>query len=309
MLSGDGMASPELGPLERAGSCYLRAGDLASAARCYLDAGAYLRAANLYEQVGDYRGAVEALTAGEISMDAAWILADRLGDTTEARRRVPDPGRSPWAGTPLGSAEEAWRILAPEFDSRAHLGALPRPTRTDIENALVTLALTPDDPEITQRVDMSRRKARDLKEGGIDVQDFETAAAFRDVERRMQSMQQILSDMGSESRAQQQQSLLERLVLARCDVAERAPERQILPVLADARAALRWPESATDQRTEDWAVTVATAMPRFDHVALIFATSVQARRTGAVRRWQSWSERMFGTRLVLPTEPEPEPEQ
>jgi hypothetical protein len=93
--------------------------------------------------------------------------------------------------------------------------------------------------------------------------------------------------------------LRNRLVLARCAIAEDALPTVVLPVLSDTCASLADPATTYDRFTEEWAVIVAGIVQRYDQVALIFAAAVRGGRYGAVRRWAAWTEQTLGTELTV----------
>jgi hypothetical protein len=106
-------------------------------------------------------------------------------------------------------------------------------------------------------------------------------------------------------RAAQPLSLRQRLVLARCAIAEGAPPSSILPVIDDTCAELAEPTVPYDRLTEEWAVAVAGLAQRYDQVALIFAASVRGLRRGAAQRWSDWSGQALGAPLAVSTVPPP----
>ena len=108
----------------------------------------------------------------------------------------------------------------------------------------------------------------------------------------------LLSRSGSGSDTAQP-TLTRRLALARCDVAEGVSAQQVLQALIDAQAALERRDTFQDRRIEDWAVAVAEAAHRFDHVALVFAAAVRGGRRDAAQRWQAWATRTFGAEIQI----------
>jgi hypothetical protein len=96
--------------------------------------------------------------------------------------------------------------------------------------------------------------------------------------------------------------LRQRLVLARCDVADGASDRVALPVLAEACADLARPAVRYDPYIEPWAVGLAEAVRREDQTALVFAAAVRGDRPGAVGRWAEWSREVLHAELILPAE-------
>jgi hypothetical protein len=95
--------------------------------------------------------------------------------------------------------------------------------------------------------------------------------------------------------------LLDRLVLARCDVADGVVDRESRDALSAVmdRLANRGRVS-TPENLESWAVLTAEAMQRPDLVALIFAAAVRGHHHGALARWREWSQRALHEPLVLP---------
>jgi hypothetical protein len=94
-------------------------------------------------------------------------------------------------------------------------------------------------------------------------------------------------------------SLLRRIVLGRCDVAEGA-RQTVLPLLTDVQEALAGRTAPADQRIEDWSVSIAEALHRYDQVALVFAAAVRGRRWNAAQRWSDWALEHLGTAIVIP---------
>ncbi len=90
------------------------------------------------------------------------------------------------------------------------------------------------------------------------------------------------------------------VVLARCALAERAPEQEVLAVLSEICDDLARPRRLHDILLENWCVELAETMGRDDQIALIFAAAVRGRRSGARERWGQWSESALSTPLILP---------
>ncbi|WP_322752909.1 hypothetical protein [Frankia sp. Cas3] len=98
--------------LDRAATCYLRAGQVAEAARCYRDAGLFPRSAGLYAQLGRYRDAAADYTAAGLVHVAAWTLAHVVGDPAAARALLlGHPSH------PSGQAGQAEPAVAAMFDA------------------------------------------------------------------------------------------------------------------------------------------------------------------------------------------------
>jgi hypothetical protein len=95
-------------------------------------------------------------------------------------------------------------------------------------------------------------------------------------------------------------SLRQRLVLARCDLAEDMNLTAVLAVLDDVCAELAEPVAPYDRVVEEWAVIVAEQARRYDQVALVFAASVAGLRRGASQRWSDWARRVLGTEITIP---------
>lgn len=91
-----------------------------------------------------------------------------------------------------------------------------------------------------------------------------------------------------------------RLIVARCEIAEGAPEDSVRPVIADVCAALADGDVRADPVIEEWAVALSEAAARYDQAALVFAAAVRGGRPGAAQRWNSWSTRVLDTEVVLP---------
>jgi hypothetical protein len=89
-------------------------------------------------------------------------------------------------------------------------------------------------------------------------------------------------------------------VLARCALAERAPEAEVVAILGDICADFRVPRRNHDVVLETWCVEIADLMRRDDQAQLIFAAAVAGRRRGARERWLAWGEKKFGMALTLP---------
>jgi hypothetical protein len=98
-----------------------------------------------------------------------------------------------------------------------------------------------------------------------------------------------------------EQGLREQLVLARCELAEGAGPGAVLPVLRTVCDELAREQAPYDRFVEEWAVTLAECVHRYDQVALVFAAAVRGGRLGAERRWQDWASRVLGTQLCLPS--------
>ncbi|HET9895621.1 MAG TPA: hypothetical protein VFQ44_11900 [Streptosporangiaceae bacterium] len=92
----------------------------------------------------------------------------------------------------------------------------------------------------------------------------------------------------------------QRLVLARCDIADGTTLAAVLAVLDDVCAELAEPAVPYDRVVEEWAVAVAEQAGRFDQVALVFAASVRGMRRGAGQRWADWARRVLGTEITIP---------
>jgi hypothetical protein len=88
--------------LDRAGTCYARAGLLVEAARCYREAGSFRRAADLWESLGQLREAAQDYGRAGLFDTAAWILAHHLGDVAAARQQLVEADRD-GAHTPTGT--------------------------------------------------------------------------------------------------------------------------------------------------------------------------------------------------------------
>ncbi|WP_322749661.1 MULTISPECIES: hypothetical protein [unclassified Frankia] len=95
--------------LDRAATCYLRAGQVAEAARCYRDAGLFPRSAGLYAQLGRHRDAAADYTAAGLVHVAAWTLAHEVGDPAAARALL--------LSDPAGPAHQAEPAVAAMFDA------------------------------------------------------------------------------------------------------------------------------------------------------------------------------------------------
>lgn len=91
-----------------------------------------------------------------------------------------------------------------------------------------------------------------------------------------------------------------RLVLARCDIADGRPDRDALAALAEVARVLAHPAMPHDPLVEQWAVTVAEAMRRYDQAALLFAAAVRGGHAGAARRWTDWAARVLRAEITLP---------
>ncbi|MEU8633203.1 hypothetical protein AB0C38_13605 [Amycolatopsis sp. NPDC048633] len=91
-------------------------------------------------------------------------------------------------------------------------------------------------------------------------------------------------------------------VTARCALAERAPEAEVIAFLGEICADFRVFRPNHDGVVETWCVEIAEVMRRDDQAQLIFAAAVSGRRRGARERWLAWGEKKFGMTLVLPDE-------
>jgi tetratricopeptide (TPR) repeat protein len=67
------------------------------------------------------------------------------------------------------------------------------------------------------------------------------------------------------------ETLRRPLILARCDIAERAPGDLIRPVIAHVCAALADRDVRPDPVLEEWAVALSESAARYDQAALVFA--------------------------------------
>lgn len=94
--------------------------------------------------------------------------------------------------------------------------------------------------------------------------------------------------------------LRDRLVLARCDIADGAAADVIRPVIADVCAALADVSERSDQVCEEWAVALSEVAQRYDQVALVFAAAVRGGRYGAEQRWKAWSRDVLHAEIVVP---------
>jgi hypothetical protein len=70
---------------EQAAACYAEAGALEDAARCYQQAGHHRQAAEYYRRCGQARLAAPLYEQAGDPNEAAWLLADVVGDPAEAR--------------------------------------------------------------------------------------------------------------------------------------------------------------------------------------------------------------------------------
>ncbi|KLL11161.1 MULTISPECIES: hypothetical protein [Protofrankia] len=254
--------------LERAASCYLRAGQIVEAARCYRDAGSFQRAAELAIRIGRYRDAVADYTAAGLLHVAAWLLVHNLDDPAAARASLPAaPGPNPDHDS---------------FEPSVGLTADPAVTPSNVPAGSAGMV------------------AGSLGSVAGAVEPMSGSAVG--------PVPGVAGTMGGPAVPPVLNVMSRRLVLARCDIAEGLPARRILPVLADVQAILAeplageptWPVAAADLRIERWAVALAEAAHRYDQVALVFAAAVRGRRTGAEQRWAEWSLRVLHTELVLP---------
>jgi hypothetical protein len=95
--------------------------------------------------------------------------------------------------------------------------------------------------------------------------------------------------------------LRQRLIAARCDVAEDVARAGTLAVLGEVMTHLEHEApSLLESGIEQLAVAVAESMNRPDLVALLFAAAVRGGRTRAAGRWDEWSRRVLGVPLILP---------
>jgi hypothetical protein len=103
------------------------------------------------------------------------------------------------------------------------------------------------------------------------------------------------------ARAADGAGLRERLILARCEVAEGTPASVIRPVIADVCELLANRDVRPDPVVEEWAVALSEAAARYDQAALVFAAAVRGGRHGAAQRWNAWSTRVLDAEVILPT--------
>lgn len=101
-------------------------------------------------------------------------------------------------------------------------------------------------------------------------------------------------------------SLRQQLVLAYCDVSEGAPAASILPVIEAVCEELADPDGDRDRFVEEWAISLAEHVHRYDQVALVFAAAMRGRRYGAEQRWVQWAHRVMDMEVTIPVLPVPE---
>ena len=96
-------------------------------------------------------------------------------------------------------------------------------------------------------------------------------------------------------------ALLDRLVLARCDIAEGAdPTEAVQALRAVADYLASTPTLWFGAEIEPWAVDLARSMNRPDLAALVYAGAVRGQHHGARDRWDEWSRRTLGVPLQPP---------
>ena len=230
------------------------------AAQCYREAGAAADAARCYVEADDPLHALDIFVEKQMFPQAAELYL-RCGPVDHAGWLLADR---------VGDIPAARAIVDQHAD-------------------LTEREFTADDLNLAGQI----QEARDRKEEAIDAQDFERAAQARDLEKQLLARQRdVPRKVGG--------TLRWRLVLARCDAAERVAAGRCLRLLGDVQRALAGLSDLDTQPVEEWAVSVATTMRRLDQAALVFAASVRGRRRDAARRWRQWSVQTLGEELVLP---------
>lgn len=119
---------------EQAAACYAEAGALEDAARCYQQAGHHRQAAEYYRRCGQARLAAPLYEQAGDPNEAAWLLADVVGDPAEARACLARHPVDPPADPSGWSAPVLLHMLASARCDLAEGG-----TRTAIPGVLDTL--------------------------------------------------------------------------------------------------------------------------------------------------------------------------
>lgn len=263
--------------LARAAAAYQRAGSTDAAARCYDEAGDNVAAAGTYLRLRRFERAASQYILGARSDMAAWVYAHHLRRTDIARDIAADFGRS----------RTCLRRVYEEIALRNLTRLLPEtwpllPADTDVDASVSTTLA-----EIHRYLRVSPLHRRAL----VDPVPSPVLVQFNE---RLQ--------LWCEGRAEVEPTvndLTRRLIIARCDVADRVHHCDVLPVLAASRAALITSE-AFDATIEEWSIAIAEETHRYDQAALIFAAAVQAGSPGAATRWQEWAARVLEVELTLP---------
>lgn len=298
--------------LLRAAAIYLDAGAPADAARCFAAAGEAPRAAAAYEEAGDYAAAVAQYVLAADPLNAGWLSVHCLADGAAARDMIrampevpPPPSLQTWQSVQTARMNEHWSITnynynhnrksgPPDDDGNAKYARLL--VRMDELNAVQLNRSVTFEAAVEELIFLIRRE----KEQGIDDQDFNWAAAMRNLEKKYIAERGRLEKESENQRAVASVRLLRRLVIARCDAADGLSHAHILPALAEAQSLLSRHEWPVDRRVEAWGVAVAESASRYDQVALVFAAAVRGRRIGAQARWRDWARRVLHTELTLP---------
>lgn len=302
--------------LERAASCYLRAGNPAAAADCLSKLGRYDQAAQVWLDCGEYQQAVAMyLRTDELAEVSAWIYVHHLGEPAAARevaRRVSQR---------LSSAPRS--AQGPDTARQSYLTDRLRRVRAHLEQQRISLPAdavsqaTVSHHVIGQIVDLfdmrltmgdlilAIKKISEAKTGAILRGDWLAGYAASEIESLLVDEQTVrLGERElvlQRSRFPETRMLSCDLVLARCDAAEGAPHQRITPVLAQTQTYLADSRRPWVPRIETWGVAIASAIRRYDQVALIFAAAVRGQRPGATMRWSRWSTEVLHTDSAMLT--------
>lgn len=306
--------------LYQAASCFLRADAPAEAADCLRYLGEHEWAARLYLEAESYEQA--ALTYAEAGMPevAGWIYVHNLGrpeaaravlhDTSQtaaypapAQRRIDVEGR-----TRLSAWHSQIGLIRDRFTGSAAAGdPAANPAAMAVRRRIVSLtAELIGDSGGRRDLGPFLAQATEIKNTAIGQDDWPAGYAARELERLLidehDAREANRESAGQQSHQALERSLARRQVQARCDAAERMGEDRIISVLTETQELLANPGMPVMQRAEEWAVAIAEAIRRYDHVALTFSAAVRGRRPGALVRWQEWSARVLKADVTTPVE-------
>lgn len=310
---------------EQAAACYRRAGYDLEAARCYRLAGAHRRAAEIYESAGRHAEAAASFADAGLPELGAWLLAHQAGQPAEARALLARAGRDGSGAAPLPSGP--W----PAIVARVWVGRRRDQSRVLAAGTTYTIGSNPASDIVVSDPWVSPLHADVRTEGPawVFTDTVSSSGSWVEGRRERVTLLEVPADHGvrlgspddgpllrfeyatvSQDQVPRgwdewlagrgQSSLRDRLVFARCEIAEGESADTIRPVIADVCAALANKSARSDQVTEEWAVALSEAAARYDQAALVFAAAVRGGRYGAAQRWQAWSVRVLGTEIILP---------
>lgn len=305
--------------LYRAADCYRRAGEPLEAAGCLRLLGDYEQSAQLYLDSGSYEQAALAYLEDGQHEVAAWIYAHDLGRPEVARgllqlaeqgvaraavsraNEVAGADRlTSWHGQ-VGVIRDRISGVAPGSDP----GSVAAAVRRRIAGLAAELI---GDSGGHRDLAPFLVEIRQLKQAAISGDDWPAGYCARELERLIsderEARQTDRHAAGQRQLRDVPRGLGQRLVLARCAVAEGLRPDRILPALTQTQEVLADPRVLDVHKAEAWGVAIAEVIHRYDQAALIFAAAVRGRRPGAAERWRAWSARVLKVNLVVPADAE-----